>query len=262
MLKSIYTPLSGAISQERVLEVISNNLANLNTTGFKGDTVTFTLLPSEPYKNYHNPIPPANYKVDLEKVMPLKGNDLAYVGVADLSRDDSQGPAINTKNPLNLMIEGQGYFTVQTKTGQRHTRAGNLSLNANGALVTNKGDPILGEKGVIYVKGQNFEVNLQGEVFSNGSLVDRLQIEHFPNEGFIERTGDGYLYYSGDPRLVKKIKVPTIQQGFLEGSNVNPIKNLTAMIVAHRSYEAYQKAVSNYDKMMEKSSNSLGEVRA
>lgn len=262
MLKNVYTPLSGAIAQERAIEVIANNLANLNTVGFKGDNVTFTLQEPDPYPNYKSPIPPANYKIAFKDLQYLHGNDLNYAGIAGMSRDVTQGPSIVTQNPSDVMIEGDGYFQVNTQDGIRFTRAGNLSIATDGALITPEGDPILGEKGVIYVREGGFKINEAAEVYQDGELVDRLKLFRFKDKDAIERAGRNYLLYSGHEDGVERITSPRVRQGFVEGSNVNAMKNLTAMIMAHRSYEAYQKTVSNLDSMMEKSSNSIGVVRA
>lgn len=243
------------------METIANNLANLNTNGFKGDNVTFTLLEPEPYPNYKSPIPPANFKVGVEDLRYLKGNELAYVGIAGLHRDGSQGPAKITHNPLDFMIEGAGYFEVNTDQGIRYTRAGNMTLSPEGALVTAAGHAVMGEKGTIYLRSGEFELNPAGEIYQDGQLVDRLRLRSFADESSLERVGDNYLFYGGPEQEVTPAKDSTVRQGFIEGSNVNAIKNLTAMIMAHRSYEAYQKAVKNYDQMMEKSSNTIGAVR-
>ncbi len=261
MLKSIYTPVSGAIAQERTLEIIANNLANMNTTGFKGDQVTFEQLLPEPEKRYTDPLPPANYKVDLEKLSPLHGNEVAYVGVSGIHRDNTQGPAITTNNPTDLMIEGEGMFAVQTPDGVRYSRNGAFALSPDGVLTTKAGHPVLGVKGNVFVRSGQFEVNNRGEVYQDGEMIDRLQIYNFANNDGLERVGDNYFIYGGDPNEIALNTNPSVMQGFLEGSNVNAIKNLTAMILAHRSYEAYQKAVSNYDQIMDKTSNSIGDVR-
>lgn len=262
MNKSIFTPLSGALAQERVLEIVANNLANMNTAAFKGDTVTFKLLEAEPEKRYNEPLPPANFKVNFEEMMPFRGNEMAYVGVADVHRDTSQGPAKETGNAADLMIDGKGLFQVMTPEGLRYTRAGDFLLNPNGVLVTQSGHPVLGEKGNIVVRGSEFEVNRRGEVYQDGELVDRLQLFSAANESNLERVGNNYFLYNGPEEGLKVVENPSVMQGFVEGSNVNAIKNLTAMIIAHRSFEAYAKAVSNYDKVMEKSSNNIGEIRA
>jgi flagellar basal-body rod protein FlgG len=264
MEKSIYTPLSGAIAQERALELIANNLANLNTVGFKGDRQTFTLLEAEPEKRYTDPLPPANFKVGIEQLLHLKGNEVLHVGVADVRRDDSQGPAIETKNPTDVMIEGEGMLAVMTPDGLRYTRNGSLALSRDGILVSKEGHPVLGEKGNIAVRAGAFQINDSGEVWQDKRLVDRIQLFAFDEDqgSALERAGLNLFHYGGTPEGRHVIANPQMRQGFLEGSNVNAIKNLTDMIIAHRSYEAYQKAVSNYDSMMQKSSNSIGEVRA
>jgi flagellar basal-body rod protein FlgG len=262
MLKSIYTPLSGALAQEKVMDIIANNLANLNTVGFKGEAVTFKAIEPEPEKNYRNPLPPANYKISLDDVLPLRGNDLNYVGVSEVRKDFSQGPAIQTNNPLDLMLEGEGFFAVQTEDGLRYTRSGDFTMSENGALVDKVGNPVLGQKGNIFIRHQDFEVNPLGEVYQDGQLVDRLLIYKFDNPDALEKVGMNHFFYEGmegDPKIATDARV---QQGSLEGSNVNAIRNLTALILSHRSFEAYQKSIKNYDSMMEKSSNSIGEVRA
>ncbi len=262
MLKAIYSPMSGALAQEKALEIIANNLANTNTVGYKGDTITFKLLNPEPEKNYKSPLPPANYKVDLDKVSPLHGNDIAYVGVAGIERDEAQGPAIQTGNPTDLMIEGEGMFAVNTQDGLRYTRSGQLSISPDGVLMTPAGHPVLGEKGVISVKAGQFEVNRLGEVYQNSQLIDRIPVYKFEDAEQLERSGMNLWFYGGPDSGRAINRDANIAQGSLEGSNVNAMKNLTSMIIAHRSYEAYQKAITNYDKIMDISNNQLGVVRA
>ncbi len=169
---------------------------------------------------------------------------------------------MQTKNPLDLMIEGEGYFSVQTPDGVRYTRNGSLALSSDGVLVTKEGHPVLGERGDIFLRSGAFQVNNLGEVYQDGEMIDRLSLYTFDDDSALERVGENYLFFGGEPSSAKRVALPGVSQGFLEGSNVNAIKNLTDMILAHRSYEAYQKAVSNYDQMMEKTSNSIGEVRA
>lgn len=262
MLKSVYTPLSGAIAQERVLEIIANNLANATTVGFKGENVSFKLLDPEPEKHYIDPLPPANYKIPFEEILPLRGNEVSYVGVSGVSRDLSQGSPIETKNSLDFMIEGEGYFAVNTKEGVRYTRNGSFTLSQDGALVDKSGSPILGEKGNIFLNGSQIKVNGIGEVYQDGELVDRIAITKIKNSKQMEKVGMNYFLHTGLEGDIEIDKFPVVRQGYLEGSNVNAIKNLTDMIIAHRSYEAYQQAIKNYDSMMEKSNNTIGEVRA
>ncbi len=261
MMKSIYTPLSGALAQEKVLEVIANNLANANTTGFKAEKVSFKKLVAEPEKNYADPLPPANYKVDLEDIMPLKGNEIAYVGIDKVYTDMSKGPEKITNNPIDFMIDGDGFFMVQTPFGERYSRDGGFDLNRNGILVNKEGHPVIGERGNIALHGDNFKVNINGEVYQDGQLVDRILIYDFADKNHLEKIGGNNYFHNGPDENRNIIAKPSVIQGSIEGSNVNAIENLANMIIAHRSYEAYSKALKNYDSMMEKSSNQLGQVQ-
>ena len=260
MLKNIYTPLSGALAQEKVLDIIANNLANVSTPGFKGEDVSFKLLESEPERTYKEPLPPANYKIDLEKHIPLRGNEFAYVGVSGVVRDDRQGSPVQTRNPLDIMLEGRGYLGVNTPSGVRYTRNGSLSLTSQGVLADWQGNPILGEKGNIFVRQGKVDINKRGEVYLDGEFVDRLKIYDFEDPKLLEKVGSNKFIYNGLSGTEKVLKQPTVRQGYIEASNVNAIKNLTDMILAHRSYEAYQKAIKNMDSMMDKSANTIGNL--
>ena len=260
MLNNIYTSLSGAVAQEQAMDIIANNLANLNTVGFKGESVTFTLLNAEPQIDADQPLPPANYKISMNDLFPLRGNEISYVGISGIHKDLSQGSPIETKNPFDLMIEGDGFFSVNTPEGVRYTRNGAFSLNAEGALIDQMGNTILGEKGTIFLKDQKVEINRLGEIYQGETLLDRIQIIKFENSEQLQNVGKNYLFFDGDSNGISRIDMPTLKQGYLESSNVNAIKNLTQLILAHRSYEAYHKAIKNMDGMMDKSSNVIGQT--
>ncbi len=165
-----------------------------------------------------------------------------------------------TQNKMDFCIEGKGFFAVSTPEGMRYTRAGDLTLNPDGMLVTKVGDPVQGEGGSIFVRGDNFSVSTNGDVFVDGKFKDRLRLYSFDKPDTLERVGNNYYFYGGPEAEMQQVKAPTVHQGSLEGSNVNAIKNLTDMILAHRSYEAYGKAIKNYDSMMEKANNQIGQV--
>ena len=262
MITNIYSPLSGALAHEKVLDIIANNLANMNTVAYKEESVSFKLLAPEPYKNYHDPLPPANFKIDLEQLLPLRGNEVSYVGVSGVARDNSQGSPIKTENPLDIMIKGEGFFAFQTQDGMRYGRNGALTLNHEGALVDKNGYPLQGEKGTIYLHGKDIEINPLGEVYQDGELVDKILVHKVQNPEHLEKVGMNHYYYTGPQEGLTQERYPALDQGYLESSNVNPIKNLTAMILTHRSYEAYQQAIKNFDTLMEKSSNEIGKIQA
>ena len=261
MLKNIYSSLSGALAQEKVLEIIANNLSNLNTTGYKSENVTFKLLDSEPNKNYTRPLPPTNFDIAEQNFLTLKGNEMEYVGVSGVERDFMQGSASQTTNPFDFMIEGEAFFTINTKEGLRYTRSGSFSLSPEGALIDKFGNNILGEKGTVYLSGHKVEVNRLGEVYEDGKYIDKLRLTSFENRDLLEKIGSNLYLNKGDQNNIIEGKKSSIKQGYLESSNVNAIQSITDMIIAHRSYEAYQKSIKNYDSIMEKSSNSLGSMR-
>jgi flagellar basal-body rod protein FlgG len=261
-MKGIYTPLSGALAQDRVLQVLANNMANVSTNGFKGEDVVFSVVDPEPYKNYPSPVPPANYKVGFDKLTKLHGNEHHYVAVADVHKDLAQGPAISTSNPSDLMVQGAGYFSISTPDGVRYTRDGSFTRQPGGALTTADGNPVLGENGAVFLGSAEFTVNAMGEIYQKDVLVDRLKLVSFDNPQALEKVGSNQLIYNGEEAEIREDRASVVHQGKIEGSNVNPMKNMTDLIVAHRSFEAYQKAMQNFDSMMEKSANQIGVVQA
>src|SRR5690606_29984939 len=110
------------------------------------------------------------------------------------------------------------------------------------------------------LRGGGFEINQMGEIWQDGALVDRLQVFEFDNPEGLERSGFNYFLYEGPEGSVKAREFAAVRQGFLEGSNVNAIQNITSMIISHRSLEAYQKAIQTYDRVMDRTANSIGEI--
>lgn len=261
MLKNVYSSLSGALAQEKVFDILANNLANINTAGFKEESVAFKLLTPNPEKNYQSPLPEANYRANLEDNMPFRGNEMKYVGISGINRNDQQGSSIETKNPLDVMLESEGYFGVNTHSGIRYTRNGSLSLNPEGVLVDYSGNPVMGEKGSIILTNHKVEINKLGEVYQNNELVDRLLVYEFQDSSQLEKIGNNLYFFKGLEGERSVVDVPNMRQGALESSNVNAIKNLTNLILAHRSYEAYQKTIKSYDSIMEKSNSTLATVK-
>jgi flagellar basal-body rod protein FlgF len=261
MLKNIYGPLSAGIGQERVLDVLANNVANASTTGFKEQGVSFTALMSNPWQSYRNPNPPAPFKTDMSSVYPLHGNEMGYMAVSEIKTSFDQGSLARTANPLDCAIEGNGFFTIETAFGERYTRDGSFALTPDGTLVTRNGWTVAGQNGPITgLSESDLKINAKGEVFQGDLFVDRIRISAFQDRQLLERIGDNAFVHDGAPENL----IPfdgQISQGFLEGSNVNPMRNMANLITAHRTYEALQKAVQAHDKTMEKGANEIGAVR-
>ena len=201
------------------LDVVSNNLANTATPGFK-------------VEHYY----PGLIKDDTNTEEGSTPN-LSYTRV-----DYSQGIMQITGNALDVAIRGDGFFTVQTKEGLAYTRKGNFTINKNNKLVTQSGEFVLGDKGPITVGGGNIEIDNAGRVAVNGAEVGNLKIVKFDNMQALTRAKDGLFTDSGAAK-VKKMDNPEIRPLHLEMSNANVIKEMVDMIDIQRSFESYQKAI-------------------
>ncbi len=132
MLKNVYSPLSGGVLQERLMEIISNNLANTNTTAFKEDEISFQAQEANPWPSYATPHPPAPFKLNMLDLWPLKGNEMAYVTLSEIRTAHTQGSLRKTSNPNDMAIQGDGFFEVMTPFGERLTRDGGFSISNDG----------------------------------------------------------------------------------------------------------------------------------
>jgi flagellar basal-body rod protein FlgF len=261
MLRNIYAPLSGGVAQERLLEILANNMANANTAGFKEDQISFRSQLADPWPNYQNPIPPAPFKLDMKEVYPLHGNEMEYASVAEVKTDFGQGSIKNTTNPLDVALQGEGFFTIMTPFGERYSRDGGFSLTPDGTLVTSNGMAVQGERGAIVgLQEANVRILPTGEVYSGDRYVDRLKVVSFTDSSLLQRLGGNLWVHDGPPTNTAAFK-GQVTQGAIESSNVNAMKNLTNMIVAHRTYEALQKAVKAHDDSMGLSSSKIGEAQ-
>jgi flagellar basal-body rod protein FlgG len=172
--------------------------------------------------------------------------------------DFSQGAIQTTGNPLDVAINGDGFFSIQTPDGVQYTRQGSFTLNTEGVLVTQDGYPVMGEGGEIALEEGTVEIDMQGTLYVDGDEVGRLQITDFPNAGSLKKTGNG-RFIPTDPALQGRQPEDTIvRQGHLESANVNPVSAMTEMIETSRAFEAYQKVIQSTDEATAKSINDVG----
>lgn len=260
MLKNVYAPLSGGIGQERVLEILANNIANTSTTGFKEDNVSFSSMAANPWPSYSNPLPPAQFKKDLTELMPLRGNEMGYVAVSEVATSFEQGSLRKTGNSTDVAVEGKAFFSVMTPFGERFTRDGSFSLTPEGMLVTKNGFMVQGENGAITgIKEGELKILATGEVYSGEKFIDKIKSVEFQDPKLLQRLGSNLWVHDGAPENIVQ-STSRLSQGYLESSNVNPMKNMTNMIIAHRTYEALQKAVKAHDESMHLSATKVGEM--
>jgi flagellar basal-body rod protein FlgF len=227
MENALLIGLSRQTILERQLDVVANNIANVNTTGFKADSSLFEeyLMPGAHEDNF-------------------VGGDrrLSYVQDRGTFHDLSQGPVQQTKNPLDLAISGNGFLVVQTAAGERYTRDGGLQLNSQGQLVTAAGDPVLGGSGPIVLQPTDHDFNVSPDgtitvVEGTGrtdSVRGKLRLVSFADAQKLLKEGSNL--YSASEGAAQADTKSQVEQGYIEKSNVNAVTEMSRMIEVTRAY--------------------------
>jgi flagellar basal-body rod protein FlgF len=227
MNRGIYPPLAGAIALERRLEVLSHNIGNVQTTGFKKDKPIFATV-------LGHTSGPSVAGIDL---FPLIGA---------LPSDRSQGVLSHTGGALDVALQGKGFLVAETPEGLRYYRGGKLQRNSGGNLVTHSGDPLMGEKGIIKLPPGEVVIDNAGSISVNNTPVDKLRLDQIPKGESTAKVGD--LYWTV-PEQPMRARETTVHQGMLEKSNVNPSLDMVELIKVTREYEQMQKAIKSMDEM-------------
>lgn len=241
----MYSAVSGNMALMQRMEVIANNLANINTVGFKKDRLIFgTMLDSA-----KNPTQSAGTVTD---------SAVLSDGVAET--DYSTGPLKQTSNPLDLALDGSGFFVVNTPQGKAYTRQGNFHLDSNGKVVTADGYEVQGGGGAVTIKGGKVDINGKGEVSVDGQQVATLSLVDFPKPYQLQKIGSA-MFVPSDPQATGQTATGTnVRQGALEDSNVQPLTEMANLIETTRFYESCVKTIQSYDAMANKAVNDLGKV--
>jgi flagellar basal-body rod protein FlgF len=227
MENALLIGLSRQTVLERQLDVVANNIANVNTAGFKSDQSLFEeYLRSGAHED--------NFKVSDRRV--------SYVQDRGTYRDFTQGPTEQTKNPLDVAISGDGFLVVQTGAGERYTRDGGLQMNSQGQLVTASGDPVLGTAGPIVFQPTDHDINVSPDgtvtvVEGSGrtdSLRGKLRVVSFADAQKLLKQGSNL--YSAEGAAAQPDLKSTVQQGYIEKSNVNSVVEMSRMIEITRAY--------------------------
>jgi len=218
------------------MKVISNNLANSNTIGFKRD-----LIQTENFQQV------------------LNANISAPVPLASVVTDFSSGTLNTTNNPLDLAIEGDNtFFEVSTDRGVYYTRQGNFALDQFGRLTTNHGFLVNGEGGDIRLSSYNPKIDKNGDIFEGTSLVGTLKLVDIYDLENLSKLGKGLYEYSGNS-LAARISDSTVRQGFLETQNVNLPGEMLDMVELVKHFKSSQKVIQGYDDMLSEAMSVLGE---
>lgn len=217
------------------LELVTNNIANLATSGFKAELWRRST--------------PDQFDASSERASATA----MYV-------DYSQGIVQQTGNALDLAIQGEGFFVVETPEGSSYTRKGNFTLDKDNRLVTHSGYPVLGENGqAISINGKTVEIDQDGVVQVDGNEAARLKFVQFENQKELIRRGDGLFSDSGNAGI-KKAENAVISSRHLELANVNAIKEMVNMIDIQRTFESYQKAILTIAEMDKLSTSRVGRL--
>lgn len=244
LVRGLYTAASGMLSEMTRQDVISNNLSNVNTPGFKKDFTTFVSFPDREL-----------FAVEQGQAVPVGGLGLG-TSVSEVGFMMNQGPIMNTGNKMNFAIEGDGFFILQTPQGNRYTRNGQFSLDAFGRLADVNGNPIMGENGVIVPGTNDFDVDTNGYIRVDGQIIDRFQL-FFPSQPpALQKLGDGTFLGGG----INAGGETRVLQSHLEGSNVNAAKEMIEMIAGMRAYQSNQRVILVQDEMLRKAAVEIGRV--
>jgi len=295
----MWTSVSGAAAQAQAVETVANNLANVDTNGFKKDMPAFKEYLSSVEREHDRPS---------VHIGPIKDKDLYPIGDKDQSHvitqgnftSFKQGPMKITKSPLDVAIEGPGLIEVSTPQGLKYTRHGSFKVAVDGRLVTNEGYPVLLSKAgglaaeapaavtpstpgselqsgapapgslsdpniasrFISMKDRaNISITEKGEIFSGSDLIGQISVVEFQDPKYLQKTG--LQYFANTDATKNTLKEPQntqLHQGMLEGSNVNPVEEMTNLIKANRLFEHDLKVMKTFGEMMGREANDVGKL--
>ncbi|WFR57812.1 flagellar basal-body rod protein FlgF [Anaerocolumna sp. AGMB13025] len=257
MVRGLYTAWTGMANEQKRLDIISNNLANAATVGYKKDSVTnqsfndfLTLKIKDSSEGYNDrPIGTMNLGVKL----------------GETYTDYKQGSLRETGNTFDLAIEGKGFFKIATKDENgnevtKYTRDGSFTRNQDGKIVDVNGNSLMGESGeiTIPVDAGNIAIDTDGSIYADGVYVDKITTTDFEDYNYLKKQGDSmYVPVEGATTVNG---TAAIRQGYTEQSNVNVISEMIDMIAVSRAYEANQKVIQTVDGTLDLAANSVGKI--
>ncbi|MGE5416739.1 MAG: flagellar basal-body rod protein FlgF [Acidobacteriota bacterium] len=256
MIRGLYIAASGMMVQQARQDVLANNLANLNTAGFKKDRAIVEQFPEILLKRIGELDESTGEKIPMS---PVSIGNLGMGSViSQVATDHSTGIPRPTENTNDLAIRSDGYFTIETPQGIRYTRDGSFKLSSEGRLVNTQGYPVMGQNGYIEPKG-SFSVDEKGRVSANGEALDYLKIVHFDDLKQLKKVGDN-LFQTPEGQEGQAMDNPEVLQGFLETSNVNAVQEMVDLITVTRAYEVSQKMIQAEDEVLSKTVNEVGRL--
>ncbi len=223
-----YAACSALKAQTNALEVVANNVANVSTAGYRGQIPSFAALVAA------SGMRQSGWERLTDEFSVLNGTRL----------DLAEGNLEHTGNPLDLAVEGAGFFAVQTKSGTLYTRNGGFRMSAAGQLVSAAGDPVLGVAGPITIPQGEVTISQDGTVSVNGAVAGQLRIVEFAADTKLEPAGESY--YSAPEKSAKAALSSSVRSGTIESSNVSPVAAMVALISAQRQAEMMERAMGAF----------------
>lgn len=251
MLRSFYIAGTGMLAQRAKMNVLTNNITNIDTTGYKKDTVVSRSFADLMIQNVKDP-----YILHTSNVV---GPQNTGIHVDHIVTSFSQGGFEETGRRADIALQGDGFFVIQTPEGVRYTRDGSFSVGLDGYLINSDGHYVSGMNGNIYLGTDEFAVDAQGNIMTDNQYVGRLNIVTFDDLSGLRKAGDNlYLNFTGQP--TRQAQDVTVKQGFLETSNVNMADEIISMVEINRFYELNQRVLRMVDESLGKTVNEVGRV--
>ena len=264
MLRGLYIAGAGMVTETLRTDTISNNLANVNTTGYKRDAMIseeFTPLLLRRINDTSKGSDVTSFKnFSTGSESPVVGQLGRGSRVAEIATIREQGSLQNTGNPLDVAISGSGYFVINTPQGQRYTRNGSFTRSATGQMVNSDGQAVLGTDGRPLTLPADAVVTISsdGTLRAGDVQLGQLQLVDFPDRRALVKQGSSLFAAQAGAR--PQAAAGTIEQGYLERSNVNTVAEMVALITNYRTYEADSKALVTQDALLEKAVTEVGKV--
>ncbi|WEK06729.1 MAG: flagellar basal-body rod protein FlgF [Candidatus Devosia phytovorans] len=235
--------LSRQMGLQRQMDVLANNMANINTSGFKSEQILF--------EEYVMP-------VARDQDFPRMDQPLSYVQDWATIHDLSGGAMVQTGSDLDVALNGDGFFAVETPAGERWTKAGNFQLSATGTLVDASGNPVLGDGGPIQFGPDEtgILIGTDGSISSSAGQKGRLRVVEFANPETLTREGSN-LWAGGEPQVAVNSRT---MQGFIEKSNVSGVAEMAEMIRVTRAYESAANLAQKQDELRRSAIQTLGQA--
>lgn len=245
MSDAMYIAATGALNYQKKLDVLSNNIANINTVGFKEDQVSFVSSDLS-VDNMTDDTSPSTELLSIVVKPVFSSGDMRFTG-----------------NKFDLALEGDGFFSVNSPDGVRYTRNGSFTFNNDGILVTRDGFPVLGDGGEIKIDNsddQNIVIDESGNIYSGDKKIGTLKLVDFPKPyNLVKLENTSFMIEDTNVSEINPVDLK-VNQGFIELSNVNAVKAMTDMIETLRGYESYQKVIKSLEDISSKAINDVGSV--